>query len=141
MYWLEVAFIKEIYLKYKWSPILQKCSFFILCTQWWDCRLMLQASHERMPGGSSWSCFLCGLPPVYWEACIPFIFFFFPTPVLLNTEPPSSHHPNSTFQPRDFIVPGVSPLPCRRAACWLLRGGADGNINSPQKSRMLSVYF
>lgn len=41
-----------------------------------------------------------------------------PTLVLLNTEPPSSHYPNSTFQPCDFMVRGASP-PATLPGCLL----------------------
>lgn len=104
---LEVASVKEICPKGKRGGIIHSR---LLCPP-------LQRVHA------------CGLvvPKLFslWLACCPrgspcaFHFHSSLTTVLLNTEPPSSHHPNSTFQLRDLMVPGVSPLPCRQTACWL----------------------
>lgn len=99
---------------------------FSLCAQQRDRRLMLQPA---------WGVNACGLVLKLfslWFASHPlgspcsFHFHSFPALLLLNTEPPSSYHPNATFQPHDFMVPGVSPLPCRQAACWLLQGEQTG---------------
>lgn len=64
-----------------------------------------------------------------------------PAPVLLNTEPPSSHLPNPTFQPRDLMVPGVSPLPCRQAARWLLQGNRREHKLTVEEQDALCIFL
>lgn len=51
--------------------------------------------------------------------------------------PPSSHHPNSTFQLRDLMVPGISPLPCRQTARWLsLRNRLQRKLSTEEQDAL-----
>lgn len=53
---------------------------------------------EWTPVGWSWSCFLCGLPPIHWEAPAPFIFILFQLSCFWtqNPHPPTTQTPHSS---------------------------------------------